>query len=36
MSRFDFILKHVAGSKIEKADRLSRRADWKIGIDKDN
>ena len=36
LSRFDFILKHVAGSKIGKADRLSRRADWKVGVDKDN
>jgi len=36
LSRFDFILKHVAGSKMGKADRLSRRADWKVGVDKDN
>ena len=36
MFRFDFILKHVVGSKIGKVDRLSRRADWKIGIEKDN
>ena len=36
LSRFDFILKHVAGSKMGKADRLSRRADWKVGMDKDN
>ena len=35
-SQFDFILKHVAGSKMGKADELSRRADWKIGMDKDN
>ena len=34
--RFDFTLKHVAGSKMGKVDRLSRRADWKIGVDKDN
>ena len=33
--RFDFILKHVPGTKMGKADRLSRRADWKVGIDKD-
>jgi len=26
----------VAGSKMGKADGLSRRADWKIGVDKDN
>jgi len=31
LSRFDFTLKHVAGSKMGKADGLSRRADWKVG-----
>jgi len=36
LSQFDFILKHVAGSKMEKADGLSRRADWKIGVDRGN
>jgi len=36
LSRFDFILKYVAGVKMGKADGLSRRADWKIGIDRDN
>jgi len=36
LSRFDFTLKYVAGSKMEKADGLSRRADWKIGVDRDN
>ena len=36
LSRFDFILKHVAGTKMGKADGLSRRADWKVGTDKDN
>ena len=36
MSQFDFTLKHVAGAKMEKADGLSRRADWKVGVDKDN
>ena len=36
LSRFDFILKHVAGSKMGKADGLSQRADWKVGVDKDN
>ena len=34
--RFDFILKYIAGSKMGKADGLSRRADWKVGMDKDN
>jgi len=36
LSWFDFILKHVAGSKIGKADGLSRRTDWKVGTDNDN
>ena len=36
MLRFDFILKHVLGTKIEKIDRLSRRLDWKVDIEKDN
>jgi len=26
----------VAGTKMEKVDGLSRRMDWKIGVDKDN
>jgi len=34
--RFDFTLKHVPGSKMEKADSLSRRPDWKVGVEKDN
>ena len=29
-------MKHVVGTKTGKADGLSRRADWKIGVDKDN
>jgi len=36
LSRFDFTLKHVAGSKMGKADELSRKADWKVGTDRDN
>jgi len=36
LSRLDFTLKHVAGTKIGKADRLSRRVDWKVGVDRDN
>jgi len=36
LSRFDFILKHVPGTRMGKADRLSRRLDWKIGVEKDN
>jgi len=30
LSRFDFTLKHALGSKIGKADSLSRRPDWEI------
>jgi len=36
LSRFDFMLKHIAGSKIGKADGLSRRPDWEVRIEKDN
>jgi len=36
LSRFDFTLKHVSEMKIGKADRLSRRLDWKVGVEKDN
>ena len=34
--RFDFTLKHVPDTKIEKADRFSRRLDQKVGVEKDN
>jgi len=36
LSRFDFRLKHVPGNRMGKADGLSRRLDWKVGIEKDN
>ena len=36
LSRFDFTLKHILGTKMGKVDRLSRRLDWKVGIDRDN
>jgi len=36
LSRFNFTLKHVPGSKMGKADSLSRRPDWEIGVEKDN
>ena len=36
LSRFDFTLKHMAGSKMGKVDGLSRRVDWKVGVEKDN
>ena len=36
LSRFDFILKHIPGIKMGKADRLSRQSDQKVEVDKDN
>ena len=36
MSQFDFTLKHVPVMRMEKADGLSRRLDWKVGVDRDN
>ena len=36
LSRFDFILKHVPGTKMGKADGLSRRSDQKVGVENDN
>ena len=36
LSRFDFTLKHVPRTKIRKTDGLSRRLDWKVGIEKNN
>jgi len=30
------MLKHVSGSKMGKADSLSRRPDWKIGVERNN
>jgi len=34
--RFDFTLKHMPGMRMGKADGLSRRLDWKVGVEKDN
>jgi len=34
--RFNFILKHISESKMGKADGLSRRLDWEVGVEKDN
>jgi len=34
--RFNFMLKHVPGSKMGKADSLSRRPDWEVGVERDN
>jgi len=36
LSRFSFILKHVPGKSMGKADRLSRRPDWQEGVERDN
>ena len=36
LSRFDFTLKHVPGTKMGKVDGLSRRSDWKVRVEKDN
>ena len=36
LSRFDFTLKHVPEMKMGKADGLSRRLDWKVGVEMDN
>ena len=36
LSRFNFTLKHVPGSKIGKVDSLSRRLDWEVGVKRDN
>ena len=36
LSRFNFTLKHVPGTKMGKADGLSRRLDWRRGIKRDN
>ena len=36
LSRFDFTLKYIPDTKMEKADRLSRRLDWKVGTENDN
>ena len=36
LSRFDFTLKHIPGSKMEKADSLSKKPDWKVGVERDN
>ena len=36
LSRFDFMLKHISGSRMGKADGLSRRLDWEIEVERDN
>jgi len=34
--QFDFTLKHVPETRMGKVDGLSRRSDWKVGVDRDN
>ena len=36
LSRFDFVSKHISGSKMGKVDGLSRRPDWEVEVEKDN
>ena len=36
LSRFDFTLKYIPGTKMEKADELSRKPDQKVGVEKNN
>ena len=36
LSRFNFTLKYVPGSRMGKADGLSRRPDWRKGMEKNN
>jgi len=36
LSQFDFTLKHVPGTRMRKVNGLSRRVDWKVGVDRDN
>jgi len=36
LSRFNFVLKHVPGSRMGKVDGLSRRSNWEVGVERDN
>ena len=36
LSRFNFMLKHVPETRMGKTDRLSKRSDRKVGVEKDN
>ena len=36
MLRFDFTLKYIPETKMKKTNRLSRRPDWKVDVEKDN
>ena len=34
LSQFNFTLKHVPETRMGKTDKLSRRPDWKVGVDR--
>ena len=34
--RFNFTLKHISETKIEKINKLSKRLDWKVKVEKNN
>jgi len=36
LSRFNFTLKHVPGSRMGRADSLSKRLDWEVEVERDN
>ena len=36
LSRFNFTLKHIPGIKIEKVNKLSKKPDWKVGVENNN
>jgi len=36
LSQFNFVLKHVLGKSMGKADRLSRRQEWQERVERDN
>jgi len=36
LSRFDFVLRHVADKSMGRADSLSRRVDWAEGVERNN
>ena len=36
LSKFNFTLKHVPGTRMGKVDGLSRRLDWKVGMNNNN
>jgi len=36
LSQFNFMLKHIPGKSMGKADGLSRRPDWQEGVERDN